>query len=100
MNDFLLLMHTDVVDEKLAADATFWGAYLNALRASGQFDGGSSIGTGRCFRKAGSAASRTDALSGYIRVRAADIDDARRYLYGNPVFEAGGTVEIRELPRD
>jgi hypothetical protein len=74
--------------------------HLNALRASGQFDGGSSIGTGQCFRKVGSAASRTDALSGYIRVRAADIEDARRYLVGNPVFEAGGTVEIRELPRD
>jgi hypothetical protein len=100
MTDFLLLMHSDVVDDKLAADATLWAAYLNTLRASGQFDGGSSIGTGQCFRKVGSAASRTDALSGYIRVRAADIDEARRYLDGNPVFEAGGTVEIRELPRD
>jgi len=26
-------------------------------------------------------------------------DDARTLLVGNPVFEAGGTVEIRELPR-
>jgi hypothetical protein len=32
-------------------------------------------------------------------VQADSIDDARRFLEGNPVFEAGGTVEIRELPR-
>jgi hypothetical protein len=100
MTDFLLLMHSDVSDDNLAEDAELWSAYLNALRAAGQFDGGSSIGTGRCFRKAGTVAPRTDQLSGYIRIRAADIDDARRFLDGNPVFEAGGTVEIRELLRD
>jgi hypothetical protein len=43
MPDFLLLMHSDAVDEKLAADATHWPAYLNTLRASGRFDGGSSV---------------------------------------------------------
>jgi hypothetical protein len=30
---------------------------------------------------------------------AASLDEARKLLSGNPVFEAGGTVEIRELPR-
>lgn len=100
MNDYLLLMHSDVVDDKAATDFVLWAAYFNALRATGQFDGGSSIGTGQCFRKAGTAATRTDALTGYIRIRAADIDEARGYLNGNPIFEAGGTVEIRELPRD
>jgi hypothetical protein len=38
MTDFLLLMHSDVVDDKLAADATLWAAYLNSLRASGQLE--------------------------------------------------------------
>jgi hypothetical protein len=38
-------------------------------------------------------------LSGYIRISAGDLDEARGLLAGNPVFEAGGTVEIRELPR-
>lgn len=31
---------------------------------------------------------------------ARDLEHAREYLDGNPVYEAGGTVEIRELPRD
>ena len=38
------------------------------------------------------------------RIIARDVEcnyyqDARAFLKGNPVFEAGGTVEIRELPR-
>ena len=38
-------------------------------------------------------------LSGYIRVQAETLEAAKKLLEGNPVFEAGGTVEIRELPR-
>jgi hypothetical protein len=30
---------------------------------------------------------------------ARDLAHARSLLPGNPVYEAGGTVEIRELPR-
>jgi hypothetical protein len=36
---------------------------------------------------------------GFIKVQAESLDHARELLKGNPVFEAGGTVEIRELPR-
>jgi hypothetical protein len=42
----------------------------------------------------------THRLSGYIRVRAESLDDARRFVADNPVYERGGTIEIRELPRD
>ena len=41
----------------------------------------------------------TRQISGYIRVRAEDLNAARELVFGNPVYEAGGTVEIRELPR-
>jgi len=100
MNDYLLLMHSDAVDDHVAADEGRWTAYFEKLRASGLFDGGSSIGTGQCFRKAGPAAPLSDSLSGFVRVRADDLEAARRFLVGNPVYDAGGTVEIRELPRD
>ncbi len=43
--------------------------------------------------------SLTVHLAGYIRVNADDLDHAKSMLAGNPHFEAGGTVEIRELPR-
>jgi hypothetical protein len=57
MTDFLLLMHSGIVDDKLAADGTLWAAYLNALHAGGQFDGSSSVGTVSAFadRKCGIA---------------------------------------------
>jgi len=43
-------------------------------------------------------AALTAHLSGFIRIAASSLDDALKLLAGNPVFEAGGTVEIRELP--
>jgi hypothetical protein len=41
----------------------------------------------------------TERLTGYIRVNANSLDQAKTLLTGNPHFEAGGTVEIRELPQ-
>lgn len=95
MNDYILLMH----DDALAATPEVWARYLERLRGSGRFAGGSSIGAGLCLRKDGAPRPLTPRLAGYIRVSAIDLADARTLLAGNPVFEAGGTVEIRELPR-
>jgi len=95
MTDYLFLMHDDATAPE--SDAA-WEAYLHKLRASGQFEGGSAIGPGECVTKAGPSAGITAHLSGYIRVRAETLAAAKRLLEGNPVFEAGGTVEIRELP--
>jgi len=93
MKDFILLMHNDVVQS--GGD---WPSYLQTLRERGVFDGGSEIGEGAAFRKNGGAQiSRT--IGGYIRIRAETLDAAKEYLKGNPVYENGGTVEIRELPR-
>jgi hypothetical protein len=39
-------------------------------------------------------------VTGFLRIRAASLDEAASFLAGNPVFEAGGTVELRELPKD
>lgn len=97
MNDYLFLMHDDAAGGE--ADAA-WANYLTALRASGRFDGGSAIGSGECVTKAGTATGITPHLSGYLRVRAESLEAAKQLLNGNPVYEAGGTVEIRELPRE
>ena len=50
--------------------------------------------------KLGSSPPIAKQLTGYIRVQAESLADARRLLEGNPVYEAGGTIEIRALPRD
>jgi hypothetical protein len=95
MNDYLLLMHNDAP----GADHD-WPVYFAKLRGEGAFQGGSSMGGGVCVSKAGSTKPITNYLSGYIRIRAASLDAARALVIGNPVYEAGGTIEIRELPRD
>lgn len=52
------------------------------------------------YRKGAPADSACLDVTGYLRVRAANLDDAARFLTGNPHYEAGGGVEIRELPTD
>lgn len=95
MQDFIFFMHDDATGSE--GD---WGPYLADLGRKGVFDGGSSIGGGLCARKSGDSRDAADHIVGYIRIRAASLEDARTLLQGNPVYEAGGTVEIRELPRD
>ncbi len=99
MNEYILLMHDDVPERGTDAPPLDWAPYFGKLRASGRFCGGSAIGEGTCFRKNGSAPPATRHLSGYIRVQAENLEAAEQLVSGNPVYEAGGTVEVRELPR-
>jgi hypothetical protein len=95
MKEFIFLMHGDGPpgqDED-------WGSYIQSLQASGHFRGGSALGVGACVRKDGVIRSITSHLSGFIRVEAKTFEDAKTLVAGNPVFEGGGTVEIRELPQ-
>jgi hypothetical protein len=94
MADFIFLHHDDAEHE-----VEDWGPYLSRLRESGVFQGGSAIGEGACFRKSGPPPEPTAHVGGYIRVLAEDLKRARALLPGNPVYEGGGTVEIRKLPR-
>jgi hypothetical protein len=94
--DFILLMHDDMTASPTPA---MWATYLAALRERGVFDGGSAIASGKTVRRDGAAAGISDHIGGYIRVRAPDLAAAEALLAGNPVYECGGTVEIRELPR-
>jgi hypothetical protein len=97
MKDFILFTYNDASDESIASDGNRWSEYLTSLRSSGYFDGGSSIGSGLRVRKGHPDLSATLEMDGFIRVRAEDINAARRFLAGNPVYEGGGTIDIREL---
>ena len=94
MADYILLIH----DDAAGGTGLDWDPYLAKLREAGVFQGGSAIGAGQCERKSGATPAPTAHITGFIRVTAQDMAHARMLLAGNPVFEAGGTVEIRELP--
>jgi hypothetical protein len=98
MNDYMVLMHDHALEsERKRAPSE---EYFKKRQASGQFVGGSSIGHGECVAKSRQTRSFSAQLTGYIRVRAESLQAAKKFLEGNPVYEAGGTVEIRELPPD
>jgi hypothetical protein len=84
MPAYIFLMHDDSI-----ADEQPWEPYLNKLRQSGAFEGGSAIGEGLCVRKSGPAPAVTAHLAGFIRVNADSLPAARFLLPGNPVYEAG-----------
>ena len=92
---YIFLMHDDGSDD----DENDWTPYLETLKKRGSFEGGSAVGDGVCLRKAGPVPSLTRHLTGYIRVTADGIENAKAMLAGNPHYENGGTVEIRELLR-
>jgi len=89
-------MHADAPRATSGAD---WGAYVARLRAAGRLKAGAPSA-------AESARARRARCPGSRRSWAAAsacASQPRRgaaLLAGNPVYEAGGTVEIRELPRD
>lgn len=95
MADYILFMHNDAASDDLGD----WDTYLQTLKQKGVFEGGSAISGGVCVRKGDTAPGITAHLAGYIRVTAPTMHEAKSLLAGNPHFEAGGTVEIRELPR-
>lgn len=97
MRDYILLMHNDATEVE---QPEMWQAYFERLQASGRFDGGSEIGRGESLRQVGEPAPLSDRIGGYIRVRALNLEEAKTFLIGNPVYESGGTVEVRELPRE
>lgn len=95
MAEFLLLMHGDY---DLGGADEHWQPYLDLLGSRGALRGGSAIGKGVGVRRAGTPGEITRHLVGYVKIEARDMAHARELVAGNPVYEAGGTVEIRELP--
>ncbi len=100
MNDYILLMYDDASDRVAANDDEAWSKYIIALRQSERFDGGSSIGAGVRLKKGTAEVAVSAGLTGFICVRAESIEEAKRFLVGNPVYESGGTVVLHELPRE
>ena len=94
MKDFILFMHNDTTE---AETNEAWEAYIKLLRDRGGFEGGSAIGEGVSLHKTRNTEALSTPITGYIRIRAKDIDEAKLYVNGNPVYECGGTIEIREL---
>jgi hypothetical protein len=98
MKDYILFMHNDAPDKRYNREEE-WIAYIANLERAGVFQGGSAIGDGLTVSKSPAVRGVTQHIAGYIRIQAESLEHVRELIVGNPVFEAGGTVEIRELPK-
>ena len=76
-------------------DSAQWSAYIDSLLGSGCFRGGSALGNGVCVSRVGH--SGACATTGFMRFEAGSRDEVLALLPGNPVYEAGGQVEILEM---
>ncbi len=75
-----------------------WDAYVKRLLGTGKFRGGSVLGNGVCVKKDGREGPCV--VRGFMRFEADTIDEVRALLEGNPVYEAGGEIELLELVAD
>ena len=98
MRDFILIMHNDAEQADQIVDSS-WADYFQSLKSQGAFIAGVEFGDGFCMVKKKPAPPPTSMLGRYIRVQARTMRDAAQLVEGNPIFEAGGTVEVRALTR-
>lgn len=71
-----------------------WDTYIEKLIASGKFRGGSSLGKGIGASKGANNSDCT--ITGFIRLSADSLDEVKALLEGNPLYEAGGRIELLE----
>ena len=71
-----------------------WDAYIEKLVNSGRFRGGSSLGNGIAVAK-GMVDSECE-VTGYMRFSADSIEEVKQLITGNPLYEAGGLIELLE----
>lgn len=71
-----------------------WDTYVESLIESGKFRGGSSLGNGISVAKG--AKDGECQVTGFMRFSADNIEEIRHLLAGNPLYEAGGRIEVIE----
>ena len=87
MPEYVMLM-------KGSAASGDWDDYIEKLVSSGKLRGGSSLGNGVSVAK-----GKVDGgceVTGYMRFSAESIEEVQELITGNPLYEAGGSIELLE----
>jgi len=109
MKEYILLFHGAVHDEKkipaevLRGKSSAWGEWIAYLQENGVFVGGTGFEERVCRHRAAEdeisweEIDPTDGLVGYIRLKAADLDQLRALCRRYPDWDLHGWIEIREV---
>lgn len=112
MTDFLMLFRGGQVDaakmspEAMQQHLTQWGQWIEKMSQQGCFKAGDPLGSeGRVVSGNGQQvgdgpyAEAKDLVGGYVIVTAASLDDATEIAKGCPIYNTGGTTEVRPISR-
>lgn len=72
-----------------------WKAYIDGLMKTGLFRGESALNNGLCANK--EVINRSCVVTGFMQFEAANMNQIRALLAGNPLYESGGEVGLLEL---
>jgi hypothetical protein len=108
MADFMYLFRGGVMDrspEQMQASMQKWRTWMDELGKKGHFKGGEPLepATGKVVSGKqkvvtdGPYAEAKDIVGGYLIVAAETLADATELAKGCPIFENGGTVEVRSI---
>jgi len=110
MNEFLYLFRGGNAErgafspEQMQAQMARWQSWMGQLAEEGKLHspGAPLQAAGKVVAKGGVITDGPftegkEIVGGYIIVKAKDINDAATISKGCPIFEVGGTVEIREI---
>jgi hypothetical protein len=111
MSDFLFLFRSERTGsnpspEDMQRSLQKWGEWIQGLSANGAFKAGEPLDSGgkvvagpKRVVTDGPFVESKEIVGGYLIVTAKSVDDAAEISKGCPIFEQGGSVEVREIRR-
>ncbi len=109
MTDFLYLFRSvpsgrTPSPEDMQRSMQKWGAWIQELSQKGTFKSGEPLQSGgkvvvgqKKLVTDGAFAESKEIVGGYLIVTAASLDEATELSKGCPIFDDGGSVEIRQI---
>jgi len=95
---------TGISPEEMQRHMAKWGTWIEGLAKEGHMRGGDPLETtGKVVRGTtktvtdGVYAEAKDVVGGYLLVAARDLAHAADLAKGCPIFDAGGSVEVRQI---
>ena len=108
MKEYLLLFRgganpEDMTPEQMQATMQNWGAWMDGLKKTNQLtlghplqDGGKSL-SGPKGKIVAALTDGPDSIGGYMVIKAKGLTEATKIAKGCPIFNNGGTVELRAI---
>ena len=109
MSDFLFLFRSErtgstASPEEMQRSLRKWGEWIQGLTQNGAFKGGEPLNSGgkvvagpKKLVTDGPFVESKEIVGGYLIVTAKSVDDAAEISKGCPIFDEGGSVEVREI---